>query len=90
MAILETILIVLIVYYLLKILAKRFGPVLLRYAAKKTEKRFRDAFEKQARAQGRPTQSTEGEVTVDNTVRSKERFRSKKKVGEYIDFEEVE
>lgn len=47
MAFLKTILIILLVYYLLKILARLFAPKILNYAAKKTESHFRQAFDNQ-------------------------------------------
>jgi len=62
MAFLKTILIILLGYYLLKILARLFAPKIINYAAKKTESHFKQAFE-----------GFEPE-----------------KVGEYIDFEELD
>ncbi|WP_291869061.1 DUF4834 family protein [Maribacter sp.] len=87
MAFLKTILVILLVYYLLKTVAKWFAPRVLSYAAKKTEAHFKEkmgGFSTQ-----NPTQEEKvGDVIIDkNTTRKKS---SSKKVGEYIDFEEIE
>ncbi|MDX1766728.1 DUF4834 family protein [Arenibacter troitsensis] len=87
MGFLKTILIVLLVYYLLKILAKWFAPKLFRYAARKTEDHFKERFEGFA---GRQPQDEEqiGDVIIDKKTTKKK--NSSKNVGEYIDFEEIE
>jgi len=86
MVLLQTILIVILVYYGLKLLLKWLAPKLLNYAVKKTSERFGQQF-------GNPqdfdnSQKKEGETTI-----SKKPFRKSnpsKKVGEYIDFEEID
>ncbi|MER3317452.1 MAG: DUF4834 family protein [Allomuricauda sp.] len=86
MVLLQTILIVILVYYGLKLLLKWLAPKLLNYAVKKTSERFGQQF-------GNPqdfdnAQKKEGETTI-----SKKPFRKSnpsKKVGEYIDFEEID
>ncbi|MGB3152050.1 MAG: DUF4834 family protein [Maribacter sp.] len=87
MVFLRTILIILLVYYLLKILARFFAPKILSYAAKKTESHFKQAFE------GFDTQSPNHEEKVGDVIINK-KFSKKKdgseKVGEYIDFEELD
>ncbi|PXX24988.1 DUF4834 family protein [Arenibacter sp. ARW7G5Y1] len=87
MGFLKTILIVLLVYYLLKILAKWFAPKLFRYAARKTEEHFKEKFEGFA---GQQTKAEEqiGDVIIDRKTTNKK--NSSKNVGEYIDFEEIE
>ncbi|MCM4163292.1 MULTISPECIES: DUF4834 family protein [unclassified Arenibacter] len=87
MGFLKTVLIVLLVYYLFKILAKWFAPKLFRYAAKKTEEHFKERFEGFA---GRQAQDEEqiGDVIIDKKTTKKK--NSSKNVGEYIDFEEIE
>ena len=44
MAFLKTLLIILLVYYLFKILVRMFAPKIFGYAAKKTEEHFRERF----------------------------------------------
>jgi len=87
MAFLKTILIILLVYYLLKILAKWFGPKIFSYAAKKTEERFRENFKGFA-----DQQKTNEEQICDVIIYKKptKQNTDSKKVGEYIEFEELD
>lgn len=87
MAFLKTILFILLGYYLLKMLAKLFAPRIINYAAKKTESRFKEAFE----GFGQEQQSQDervGDVIIDK--KTAKRKNNGEKVGEYIDFEEVD
>lgn len=86
MVVLQTILIVALVYYALKLLAKWLLPRFLGYAVKKTQDSFARQFENATNSHNK--QSEEGNTTV-----FKKPFRKSnpsKKVGEYIDFEEIE
>ncbi|SHI74005.1 protein of unknown function [Arenibacter nanhaiticus] len=87
MGFLRTILIILLVYYLLKILAKWLGPILLRYAAKKTQDHFNKKFGGYAQ-QNNYTEEQNGEVIIEK--KNSKKTKPSKKVGEYIDFEEIE
>lgn len=83
---LQTILIILLVYYGIKILVKWLTPYFLRYLAKKVEKKFETSF-------GTPpdpfTKSKkEGEVTIEKVPSKKK--KSKSTVGEYVDYEEID
>ena len=84
MAFLKTILIILLVYYLLKFLVKLFAPKILSYAAKKTESHFKQAFDNQHSSE----EDNIGDVII-NKKSSKKKANSEK-VGEYIDFEELD
>lgn len=87
MAFLRTILIILLVYYGLKILVRLFAPKILNYAAKKTESHFKQAFE------GFSNQQTDKEEKVGDVIINKKSPKKKddsEKVGEYIDFEELD
>lgn len=87
MGLLKTVLILLLVYYLLKILARWFAPKLFGYAAKKTEAHFRERFG-QFGAQEPANEEQIGDVIIDkNTTR---KSNASKKVGDYIDFEEID
>nr|WP_288931451.1 DUF4834 family protein [uncultured Allomuricauda sp.] len=86
MVLLQTILIVILVYYGLKLLLKWLAPKLLNYAVKKTSERFGQQF-------GNPqdfdnAQNKEGETTI--TKKPFRKSNPSKKVGEYIDFEEID
>lgn len=85
MQLLRTILIILLVYYAIKILTKLFAPMLIRYASKKMEKKFGEAF---GQYQKQEQSGNEGETVIDKNT--KNNSKTDKKVGEYIDFEEIE
>lgn len=88
MVLLKTILILLLVYYFFKIVFRLFAPRLLNYAAKKTEAHFKESF-----GQFGGQQSTKDDAEIGKTVVDKESAsnrKSSKKVGEYIDFEEID
>jgi hypothetical protein len=87
MAFLKTILIILLVYYLLKILARWFGPKIFSYAAKKTEERFRDNFEGFTNQQ-KNNEEQIGDIIIDK--KPTKQNTTSKKVGEYIEFEELD
>lgn len=87
MAFLKTILIILLVYYLFKILVKMFAPKIFGYAARKTEEHFKEKFGEFAQ-QNRNTEERVGEVIIDKKPSKKS--SSSNKVGDYIDFEEVD
>jgi hypothetical protein len=56
---------------------------MLRYVAKKAEKKFSEQFKQHAQNQQR---TKEGETVIDKAPKTK----PSKNVGEYIDFEEVD
>jgi hypothetical protein len=90
MGLLRTILIILLVWYGIKILARLFAPFLMKYVAKKAEKRFGQQFGGfQNQSQQRNAQKQrEGETVIDKMP---ERHKSSnEKVGEYIDYEEID
>jgi hypothetical protein len=84
MVLLQTILILILVYYGVKLLLKWLAPKLFNYAVKKTEQRFGDQFGN--------FQDFNKQPKSDTQVNKKKRPKSNpsKKVGEYIDFEEIE
>ena len=80
----KVILIILLVYYGLKILSRLFAPYLMKYVAKKAEQRFGQQF---GGFQKQDPQKKEGEITIDKMPKSK---TSNKNVGEYVDYEEID
>ena len=85
--VLKTVLIVLLVYFGLKILFRYFGPLILKYFMKKMGRKFEQQFNQQfggAQAQ----QQKEGKVSIDKKPKSGK--GSNKNVGEYIDYEEID
>jgi hypothetical protein len=87
MGLLKAVLIILLIYYLFKILFRIFAPKLFGYALKKTEARFREQF-----GPFSDDGSTSNETDHRTIFRTKNRQKSNpdKNVGEYIDFEEVD
>ena len=88
--VLKVLLIVLLIYFGLKLIIRWFGPILLRYILKKVGKKFGQDFSQfgqQGKRRGRG-RDQEGEVTIEK--KPKNTRRSKKDVGEYIDYEEID
>ncbi len=81
--VLKVILIILLIYYGLKVLTRLFGPLLLRYVTKKAGEKFEQQFNRYQQSY----QSTEGDVTIEKKPKQKS---SNKDVGEYIDYEEID
>lgn len=89
MTLLKTILIVLLVYLGLKFLIKLATPYLMRYISKKAGQQFEQFFGSAGQASGNNTQAEkEGKITIDKNPSSNS--RTSKKVGEYVEYEEVE
>jgi len=82
----RTILVILLIYYGIKVLTRLFAPYLMRYVSKKAGQRFEQQFGQYQR----PPETTgkEGEVTIDKTPEKTK--TSNKDAGEYVDFEEVD
>ncbi len=87
MGFLKTLLIIILVYYLLKLIGRWLAPKVFNYAAKKTERHFRDAFE-QANMSGNTSEQRVHDQH--NSKKANDSSGSSKQVGEYIDFEEIE
>lgn len=88
MGLLKTVLVIVLVYYLLKILGRWFAPKLFSYAARKTEAHFRERY---GQFNGQAPQEEEeqlGDIIIDK--KGTKKTNTSKKVGEYIDFEEIE
>ena len=64
-----------------------FAPKIFGYAARKTEEHFKEKFGEFAQ-QNRNTEERVGEVIIDKKPSKKS--SSSNKVGDYIDFEEVD
>ncbi len=86
MTFLKTILIVLLVYFGLKFLIRLATPYLMRYISKKAGQQFEQFFGNQpnATAEREPV----GNITIDKNP--SQNSRSSKKVGEYVEYEEVD
>ncbi|WP_276166587.1 DUF4834 family protein [Zobellia alginiliquefaciens] len=89
MAFLKTILIIVLIYYLFKILVKMFAPKIFGYAARKTQEHFNEKFGDFAQQNNAQRQHEQvGDVIIDKKPSRK--TSSNNKVGDYIDFEEID
>ncbi|KOS04878.1 hypothetical protein AM493_01595 [Flavobacterium akiainvivens] len=82
---LKTIFIIVLVYYAIRFLMRLLAPVIVQEVVKKAEQNFQRAHNQQ--------QSQQQQYGYDNNAYQQpkpEKPREKKKVGEYIDFEEIE
>lgn len=80
MGLLRTLLVILLIYYALKIVSRYILPIILKSAVNKVQKNMN---QQQAPKQDN---TKEGETTVDFTPNSASKTAN---VGEYIEFEEV-
>lgn len=90
MGLLRTILIILLIWFGLKILTRLFAPFLMRFVAKKAEEKFGQqfgGFQNQSQ-QRQEKKRQEGETVIDKMPEQNK--SSNEKVGEYIDYEEID
>ena len=78
MGFLKTIAILIIIYYAIRFLFRMFAPVLVNQMVKKAQQSFYEQQQSHQQAQQQSYTDTSSKP------------REKKKVGEYIDFEEIE
>jgi len=83
-SILKTVLIILLIYFGFKIVIKFFGPLILKYFLKKIGNKFQQQFNQQSQ----PDSKKKGDEFIDK--KSPSNMKSNKKVGEYIDYEEID
>ena len=79
----DTIFILLLVYYGFRFFLRYFGPKIVEKAA---DKIYRD-MKAQEEARRRPEPSSQGKITVEGPEKKDKLFR--RNDGEYVDFEEV-
>lgn len=84
----RTLFIIVLLYYLFKFAVRLLTPLLINKLAKKAQENFRqqqETFYRQYQNQNQENQSRQT-----NNPNKKQELREKKKVGEYIDFEEID
>lgn len=86
MVLLQTILVLVLVYYAVKMLLKWLAPKLLNYAMRKTQERFGQQFGNYQDFVNKP----DNERKATSSKKSFRKPNPSKKVGEYIDFEEID
>lgn len=80
----NTICILVCIYYGFKILFRIFAPVILRNIVKKAENNFRQQQNQYNQ------QNKESDIYMDTNKATSSKPRETKKVGEYVDYEEIE
>lgn len=83
----KTVLILLLVYFGLKILFRLATPYIMRYIAKKAGQKMEQAFKSQYGYQ-QTRDENEGETVIGK--KQQKGSQSKKPVGEYVDYEEID
>ncbi|PQJ18350.1 DUF4834 family protein [Nonlabens sp. SY33080] len=88
----KTFLIILMVLIALRILFKIFRKPILAWLGKKAMQRFQKSFEKRAGFNNPYSATNKSENAYQTPDKSfkKARSKEKKKVGEYVDFEEID
>ncbi|WP_242087176.1 DUF4834 family protein [Aestuariivivens sediminis] len=81
------ILIILLIYFGIKILGRLLTPFLIKYVSKKAEQQFGDQFGQFQKKDQQEHPKKEGEVTIDKMPSTK---ASNKDVGDYVDYEEID
>lgn len=87
MTFLKTILIIILAIYALKFLFRLATPYILRYVSKKAGQQFEQFFGNSPQNNSNTTASKEGKTTIDIIP---PRRSNGKKVGEYVEYEEVD
>ncbi len=87
MGLLKTLFFIFLFYYAFKFLARLFAPFLMKKAAETIQKKAEQQFGGQHRQAQKPSVK-EGETIIDKKPGSQK--ESKKSVGEYVDFEEID
>lgn len=78
MQLLRTILIILLVYYIVKLFVRYIVPLLAKYFIRKVHKNYQKQYKKPERK--------EGEINIDYTPDKK---KSLNDIGEYVDYEDL-
>ena len=86
-SLIRTLLWILFIYYAIKVFFKLFGPAILQSAVRKAEKNMYQQFQNQQQQYQNQQQQTQQNYTAPP---KQDKPHEKKKVGEYIDFEEID
>ena len=83
--VLRVILIILLIYYGLKLIFRWFGPMILKWLLRRVGKKFGQNF---SNFNPNAQREKEGEITIDK--KPKNTRKSNNDVGEYVDYEEID
>jgi len=81
----RTVFIILLVWYVFKLLLRLFAPYLIKKIIQKAGTSFRKNYQQQFQNE----QNKHQKNTFDS-FSTRKKYRSNKKIGEYIDYEEIE
>jgi len=79
---------IVVFYYVFKFLARLFLPVLVKKVVQKAEQNFQQQYSYQNQQQNQYQNTSKDEIIIDTAKSTKP--RETKKVGEYVDYEEIE
>ena len=86
----QTILIIILVFWGLRILLRILAPYMMRFFINKVSERMQKEFERTQNAYGQNrSEEKEGKQTIINKNSHSKNPEATKQVGEYIDYEEV-
>lgn len=83
----RTLVFIVAAYYLFRFVARLLFPILMRKAVEHAQDNMRQQFNHYHNAQQDSYRKSDGDVTIDTSNAAKS--RETKKVGEYIDYEEI-
>ena len=83
----RTIFFIIAFYYIFRFLARLIFPMLVKKAVEHAQENMRDKFGHYHNAQRETYRNRHGEVTIDTSNAAKP--RETKKIGDYIDYEEI-
>lgn len=81
---------ILMFYYVFKFLAKLFLPLLVKKVVQKAGENFQQQQQQQQRSQAASWGKTETKEEVIYNTKNDKNPRETKKVGEYVDYEEID
>jgi ubiquinone biosynthesis protein UbiJ len=84
----RTLAIIIIVYYVLRWLAKIFAPILMKRMVNKMQQKAQQQQQQYNQHRQNTTQAREGETIIDKKPNTPK--QSSDDVGEYVDFEEID
>lgn len=83
----RTIFFIIAFYYIFRFLARLFFPMLVKKAVEHAQENMRDQFNQYQNTRNDAYRRQDGEVSIDTSNAAKP--RETKKVGDYIDYEEI-
>jgi len=83
----RTLIYIIAIYYIIKFLARLFLPLLVKKVVEKAGENFQ---KQQQYAQGNPWQKTPNNDEIIIDTANAKRTRETKKVGDYVDYEEID